>query len=252
MSRVSCVTLAYALTMTDDAGDADRPADEPAHPSQHRGRRRLPWPRLVTALVGLGLLVAGIVTMVVADAQSSVRTAVAEMASVEISDSGSAVAYIGSYEPWMEGELLWLAPDPGVIAGMVLAVVGVAVLVFTLGWWLAARRSNRTAASARSASGRRWCGRSIDVVPAIMAVLGLALIVGGVVVVASTPPVSFGWFAYAPESDTVLLPTPVPPSLLIGQLLVALGTAFLVGVAGWLFGRWATGRTARAHEPVTA
>ncbi|MEH0110410.1 hypothetical protein V6N00_11920 [Tersicoccus sp. MR15.9] len=221
--------------MTDDAGNADRPAGEPAHPSQHRSRRRLPWARLASALVGLALLVGGVVTVTMANTEADAATGLPRgYAEYTVADEPGTF-YTGSYEPSTEGDI-WLLPDPGVITGLILAAAGVAVLVFALAWWAGARRRDR--AIRDGGSGRRRFG----VVPAVMTVLGLGSVVAGLITTATTPPVTFGWFAYAPLSNTMMVPTPVQPTMVVGSLLVLLGVLVLVAVAGWLMGRWPGGR----------
>lgn len=88
----------------------------------------------------------------------------------------------------------------------------------------------------------------------VASVLTLVLVVGGVVVLATAEPVSFGWFAYAPLSgDSFSTPWALAwtSQQVVGAVLVALGLLLGAGAAGYLIGR----RTPRSRgapvEPLT-
>ncbi|KQO61174.1 hypothetical protein ASF23_11765 [Curtobacterium sp. Leaf261] len=69
--------------------------------------------------------------------------------------------------------------------------------------------------------------------------VGSAMFVGGLVVLFHrwTHPVSsFGWFAYAPLSDTVFTPG-LSPALVVGSVLTVVGAALGAFGAGMLIGR---------------
>ncbi|AZZ52917.1 hypothetical protein C1I64_13305 [Rathayibacter festucae DSM 15932] len=72
-------------------------------------------------------------------------------------------------------------------------------------------------------------------------VAGVLLVVSGIVVSAATPrEVSFGWFAYAPLSETMFSPVGtmvVPPGLATAAALIMLGLLVLAFCAGWLLAR---------------
>ena len=65
------------------------------------------------------------------------------------------------------------------------------------------------------------------------AVVGLALLLTAAV---TRPPVEFGWFAYAPLSDAVLLPGPTAGEI-FGLGLAGLGLVLIAGGFGFLRGR---------------
>ncbi|MCJ1702739.1 MULTISPECIES: hypothetical protein [unclassified Rathayibacter] len=71
-------------------------------------------------------------------------------------------------------------------------------------------------------------------------VAGALLVVIGIVVAATTPrEVSFGWFAYAPLSETMFSPGTmvVTPGLATAAALIVLGLLVLAFCAGWLLAR---------------
>lgn len=66
-----------------------------------------------------------------------------------------------------------------------------------------------------------------------------ALVIGGLIMVTSQEPASFGWFAYAPLSGDTFEPV-LPFFTLqekIGMATAAFGLAVLVFCGGWAFGR---------------
>lgn len=65
------------------------------------------------------------------------------------------------------------------------------------------------------------------------AVLGLVLLVAAAT---TQPPLEFGWFAYAPLSDSVFLPGPTAGEI-FGSGLTALGLMVIAGALGYLRGR---------------
>lgn len=69
----------------------------------------------------------------------------------------------------------------------------------------------------------------------------MLLVVIGIVVAATTPSeVSFGWFAYAPLSETMFSPVGtrvVTPGLATAAALIVLGLLVLAFCAGWLLAR---------------
>jgi len=76
-------------------------------------------------------------------------------------------------------------------------------------------------------------------------VLGAVGIVVGVILLLPRPePVSFGWAAYAPLSNTTFIPF-VPGSYVAGALILAVGAALAAGWAGFALGR----RTKRRGIP---
>ena len=73
--------------------------------------------------------------------------------------------------------------------------------------------------------------------------LGALLVVVGAVLVLTTPPVTFGWFAYAPLSATTFPPGLFPPAQTVwGIALIALGAATLIAVISYRLGRRAAPR----------
>ncbi|WP_133962905.1 hypothetical protein [Rathayibacter sp. PhB151] len=69
---------------------------------------------------------------------------------------------------------------------------------------------------------------------------GVLLVVIGIVVAATTPrEVSFGWFAYAPLSETMFSPGTmvVIPGLATAAALIVLGLLVLAFCAGWAVAR---------------
>ncbi|WP_139122976.1 hypothetical protein [Cellulosimicrobium cellulans] len=85
--------------------------------------------------------------------------------------------------------------------------------------------------------------RVVTVVLVVMTVLGVALLGTGAWL-ARRPP-SFGWYAYAPLSDTYFSPGDVY-SPVLAALLAAAGALLLGGVGGFL-----VGRRARRSPPAT-
>ncbi|WP_143588444.1 hypothetical protein [Tersicoccus sp. Bi-70] len=220
--------------MTDDAGDADRPADEPAPISGGTtGRHRWPWSRLVTALVGLGLLVAGIVTMVVANVAATTGTGPRRYAEYAVSDE-PAVLYSGSSEPLQPGD--WLpGSGPADLVGPLLVVVGAVVLVFTFGWTLA-----QHAVAARARPVRELLAG---------AGIGFVLVVAGLAVgLLAAPQRTFGWFAYAPLSNEYFAPAVPEAPVLFSLALVTAGLGVIVVTCGWWFG-WIVGTGAGRRHP---
>lgn len=69
-------------------------------------------------------------------------------------------------------------------------------------------------------------------------VIGLVLAVGGLVVSGSQP-TSFGWFAYAPLSDSFFMPAPSPLVVMPtgAAAMLAIGVALIAGWAGFQLGR---------------
>ncbi|MHA7275965.1 hypothetical protein [Arthrobacter sp. HLT1-21] len=65
------------------------------------------------------------------------------------------------------------------------------------------------------------------------AVVGLALLITAAM---TKPSVEFGWFAYAPLSDAVLLPGPTAGEI-FGLGLAALGLVLIAGAFGYFRGR---------------
>ena len=65
------------------------------------------------------------------------------------------------------------------------------------------------------------------------AAVGLALILTAAM---TRPPLEFGWFAYAPLSNSVLLPGPTAGEI-FGLGLAALGLIVIAGAFGYLRGR---------------
>ncbi|NRG41300.1 hypothetical protein HRK28_10245 [Rathayibacter sp. VKM Ac-2835] len=78
---------------------------------------------------------------------------------------------------------------------------------------------------------RRW----------LLPAAGVLLVVIGIIVAATTPSeVSFGWFAYAPLSETMFSPVGtmvVPPGQATAGALIVLGLLVLAFCAGWLLAR---------------
>lgn len=68
---------------------------------------------------------------------------------------------------------------------------------------------------------------------------GVALLLGGSVAIAASPPsASFGWFAYQPLSQAVLLPAAAASPLgTAGVVAMVLGAAAIVFAAGLAVGR---------------
>jgi heme/copper-type cytochrome/quinol oxidase subunit 1 len=77
-------------------------------------------------------------------------------------------------------------------------------------------------------------------VPALVTTwVGTAMFVAGLVVLVhhwTHPATSFGWFAYAPLSDTVFTPGP-SPAFVVGVALTVVGAALGAFGAGVLVGR---------------
>lgn len=69
----------------------------------------------------------------------------------------------------------------------------------------------------------------------VLAVLSLMLVVGGVIIMVTADPVSFGWFAYAPLSTPWALAW--TNRQVVGAALAALGLLLGAGVAGYHLGR---------------
>lgn len=67
----------------------------------------------------------------------------------------------------------------------------------------------------------------------VAAAVGLALILTAAM---TRPPLEFGWFAYAPLSNSVLLPGPTAGEI-FGLGLAALGLIVIAGAFGYLRGR---------------
>lgn len=88
----------------------------------------------------------------------------------------------------------------------------------------------------------------------VASVLAFALVVGGVVVLATADPVSFGWFAYAPLSgDSFSMPWALAWTTrqVIGAALAVLGLVLGAGAAGYLLGRRAPRSRGVPVEPLT-
>jgi len=64
--------------------------------------------------------------------------------------------------------------------------------------------------------------------------LGLLAVIGGALLVATTPRASFGWFAYAPLSDYAFVAGPPSWQTLLGYALVVLGLVSAAFAAGRL------------------
>jgi heme/copper-type cytochrome/quinol oxidase subunit 1 len=67
-------------------------------------------------------------------------------------------------------------------------------------------------------------------------IVGAAAIVVGILITRSSPPMSFGWFAYAPLSDVTFAPG-LAAQFWVGPGFVGVGIALLAGWAGFLLGR---------------
>ena len=67
----------------------------------------------------------------------------------------------------------------------------------------------------------------------VSAAVGLALILTAAM---TRPPLEFGWFAYAPLSNSVLLPGPTAGEI-FGLGLAAFGLIVIAGAFGYLRGR---------------
>lgn len=79
----------------------------------------------------------------------------------------------------------------------------------------------------------------------------VALVVAGVALLAAalwagTRPVSYGWFAYAPLSESTYIPSAGPPPA-VTALLAGLGALLVGGAAGFVVGR----RSLPAPGPAT-
>jgi heme/copper-type cytochrome/quinol oxidase subunit 1 len=91
----------------------------------------------------------------------------------------------------------------------------------------------------------------------ILAALGVLLVaVGGIAVLRAEQEVSFGWFAYAPMSDTTFSPgvTALRTSTLWAWASVVTGSVLLVGTIAYIAGvrrgrRDGAGPDASAQEP---
>jgi heme/copper-type cytochrome/quinol oxidase subunit 1 len=81
-------------------------------------------------------------------------------------------------------------------------------------------------------------------------VVGLVLVAVGASVLAFVPTTQFGWFAYAPLSDTTYTPGVVlGTAQLWGAAAGAVGLAAASGAAGYLAGRAAGRRAGRRAGP---
>ncbi|WP_146072866.1 hypothetical protein [Cryobacterium sp. Y62] len=85
-----------------------------------------------------------------------------------------------------------------------------------------------------------------------MVVFGaVAAVIGFVLLLLPSGPASFGWFAYAPLSNTTFFP---PGGLLsvrtqIGIVLFIVGLVLLAFGAGWMLGQRQAGRQRRLPDP---
>ena len=91
----------------------------------------------------------------------------------------------------------------------------------------------------------RWVSVCVVILGAATAVIGLVL---------SLQPsgsASFGWFAYAPLSDTAFVPSGVllTSQSQIGIVLIIIGSALLSFGAGWVLGQRHAARQRRLPDP---
>lgn len=76
----------------------------------------------------------------------------------------------------------------------------------------------------------------------VVAGLAVVLVLGGVALVATSPPVTFGWFAYAPLSGDSF-PSPLSNALVLsrrqslGAGAAGVGLVLLAAVVGYVVGR---------------
>jgi len=66
--------------------------------------------------------------------------------------------------------------------------------------------------------------------------VGVAVLLTGTMILHTTP-TSFGWFAYAPLSDTAYVPPFVQPQTVAGLAVIALGLVLVAGWVGFVIGR---------------
>jgi heme/copper-type cytochrome/quinol oxidase subunit 1 len=87
-----------------------------------------------------------------------------------------------------------------------------------------------------------WVSASMVVLGAVAAVIGLVLLL------VPSGQASFGWFAYAPLSDTTFFPPGVQlsPHRQIGSALLPIGLLILAFGAGWLLGQYQAASPRRA------
>lgn len=122
--------------------------------------------------------------------------------------------YGGSYEP-LTMETFYLGPSPYQIVGEILLALGFAALCMTLGFLLGRKITQ---------SAQR---RMIFIVSLI---LGALLILGGIGLVLwqAYQVQTFGWFAYAPLSESTFVPqTPLSMVETLGKLCMGLGLGVL-------------------------
>jgi len=79
--------------------------------------------------------------------------------------------------------------------------------------------------------------RSRRTLTAVAALAALLVVGGGWLVWHSSRPATFGWFAYAPMSETVYSPGVLTTTDWVGLALVAVGLLALGAVGGYALGR---------------
>ena len=85
-----------------------------------------------------------------------------------------------------------------------------------------------------------------------MVVLGaVAAVIGLVLLLLPSGQASFGWFAYAPLSNSAFIPPGVllSPHSQIGIVLFVIGLAMLAFSAGWMLGHRQAARQQRLPDP---
>ena len=72
----------------------------------------------------------------------------------------------------------------------------------------------------------------------VFEIVGALMVVVGGVLFFTAPPVSFGWFAYAPLSETSFAPSMslMHPQAIGGGVTAVVGLALLAVAVGWLWG----------------
>lgn len=91
----------------------------------------------------------------------------------------------------------------------------------------------------------RWVSVSIVILGSVTAVIGLVLFL------LPSGSASFGWFAYAPLSNTAFFPSGVllTPRSQIGIVLLVIGLALLAFGAGWALGQRQAAGQRRLPDP---
>jgi len=77
-------------------------------------------------------------------------------------------------------------------------------------------------------------------------ILGIALVIVGIVLLATTQPASFGWSAYSPLAETVYRPMSSSTQTIVGVFLIVVGT---ITTAAWAVLVWRRRATAPGSDP---